>query len=91
VPSITWPPLITMSSITASLSRAPIQADIARRLADSQIGRGVVGAHPLPSYGNDWLPDDFRRWPLADLQQVCLGGQCSSAAGAAADDLRRSS
>jgi len=28
---------------------------------------------------------------LADLQQVRLGGQCSSAAGVAADDLRRSS
>ncbi len=28
---------------------------------------------------------------LIALAQVCLGGQCSSAAGAAADDLRRSS
>ena len=55
-------------------------------------------AHPDTQFVDVLLPDLLStprgkrlKFDLADLRQVCLGGQCSSAAGAAADDLRRSS
>jgi hypothetical protein len=80
VPSMTWPPLIRMSSITARrlpdsqdrfapggrqrrklvspTSTRPL--DAAKHRSSAPRRRGIIGAHPLPPQGNEWLPDDFR-------------------------------
>ena len=45
----------------------------------------IVDAHPLPSHGSDWLPDDFRRWPKCEVptgaENVCCWGQTGHTAG----------
>ena len=48
------------------------QLDSAKsRLSPPFVRRGIVDAHPLPSQGSDWLPDDFRRRRITDTSRAC--------------------